>query len=146
MLLPLGALLTDPRDFLANDYHTVLLFRVPGAPSPLTFRLAPERHEADGRDCFERLEHAVAEGQAVLRLDAHQRGAGFTAIATITLRERAPMEQDALRFNPFRDGAGIVPVGLMQAVRAAVYPASQAGRAAARGPSAQPSSQRTKAR
>lgn len=134
LLLPLDALLTNPRDFLANDYHAVTPFRVPGMPAPLTFRLVPERHEADGLDRFERLQNAVAEGHAVLRLDAMVRSAGAIPVATITLRERAPMEQDALRFNPFRDGAGIVPVGLQNAVRAAVYPASQAGRAAARGP------------
>jgi hypothetical protein len=145
-LLPLGVLLTDPRDFLANDYHAVLPFRVPGVKAPLTFRLAPQRHEADGRDRKERLEHAVASGQAVLRLDALERGVGFTEIATITLREPAPIEQGSLCWNPFRDGAGIVPVGLLQAVRAAVYPASQAGRAAAHGPSDQASSQLRKAR
>jgi hypothetical protein len=138
--IPLGILLTDPRDFLANDYHAVLPFQIPGGEAPFTFCLTPERCAADGRDRYERLEHAVASGHALLRLDARlaRWRAPFTPVATIALRERAAVDQEALRFDPFRAGAGIVPVGLSQAVRAAVYPASQLGRAIARGPGDHP--------
>jgi hypothetical protein len=49
-------------------------------------------------------------------------------VAEIALRERVPVNQQALRFTPFRAGRGIVPSGFVQAARAAAYAASQAGR------------------
>jgi hypothetical protein len=62
-------------------------------------------------------------------------GARFTPFASIALQaivSPAPAE-DAVRFNPFRNGAGVVPAGFLQAVRAATYPASILGAAVARG-------------
>ena len=49
-------------------------------------------------------------------------------IATIALREPADIDQEALHFDPFRDGAGIVPAGFFQAVaRRSTPPASSDG-------------------
>lgn len=42
---------------------------------------------------------------------------------------------DALRFNPAKTGRGIMPIGVLQAVRRLSYAASQAGRSAIRDPS-----------
>ena len=130
--LPFGALLTNPRDFLANDYHALLPFRVDGL-GVVRFRIVPEVGAAEGDEGMwrlERLEHAVRESRAVLHLQmkGKERGATWKPLATLVLRERLYIDQSDLRFTPFHDGAGIEPVGFLQGLRWAVYPASQAGR------------------
>ena len=130
--LPSGALLTNPRDFLANDYHAPLPFQVDGL-GVVKFRIVPETGAAEGDEemgRFERLELAVRRGRAVLRLqvEGEERGAAWQALATVVLRERVDIDQSDLRFTPFHDGAGITPVGFSQGLRWAVYPASQVGR------------------
>ncbi len=132
--LPFAMLTTNPRDFLANDYHAVLPFRARGLAGRVELRLVPRRVELAGADRRERLDRAVAAGLAKLRLEARvlRRGARWEPVAEITLREAFPGDPRELAFNPFRAGAGIEPVGFFQAWRAAVYPASQLGRALAR--------------
>jgi hypothetical protein len=134
--MPLAPLRTDARDFLANDYYTVLPSHVPGTETLYTFRLVPEAPAPDGSDHVDRLVRAVAQGRAILHLEARPRGdARFTRIASITLTGRTAVAPGGLRFDPFRAGAGVVPAGFFQAVRTAVYPASELGAAVARGPS-----------
>ncbi|MCC6556670.1 MAG: hypothetical protein IT372_27230 [Polyangiaceae bacterium] len=132
ILLPIAPLITNYRDFLANTYHAVLPFEVAGL-GRARFRLVPAPVKASGEDRRERLERAVEGGAAILRLDVRplRRGARWTPIAEIALVERVALDQGALRFNPFRTGRGIVPSGLVQAIRAAAYAASQVGRATA---------------
>jgi hypothetical protein len=131
--LPVAMLATNAGDFLANEYYTVLPSDIPGREG-VTFRLVPFHPSPPGRDRRERLARAVADGAASFELEARRAYAGpWTSFASITLRERADVDQEELRFNPFHDGLGIVPHGFLQAVRAAVYPASQIGRALAHG-------------
>jgi hypothetical protein len=135
--LPIAALRTDPRDFLANTYSTVLPFHVPGTSVLFVFRLVPETRSPEGRDHVERLEKAVQKGRAVVHLEARPEGgrAPYTPIASIALRSMVTPTPDetALRFNPFHVGSGVVPAGFFQAMRAAVYPASMLGAALSRG-------------
>lgn len=131
--LPFGALLTNPRDFLANTYHALLPSRVDGL-GVVKFQIVPEAFAAEGEEAMwrlERLEHAVRRGRAVMHLQVKgaERGAEWKALATVVLRERVNIDQAELRFTPFHDGAGIEPVGFVQGLRWAVYPASQAGSA-----------------
>jgi hypothetical protein len=130
--LPFAMLTTNPRDFLGNDYYAVLPFRARGLAGRVKLRLVPRRADLAGADRRERLERAVAAGMATLQLEARVRGERWEPVAEITLREAYPGDPRELAFNPFRAGAGIEPVGFLQAVRAAVYPASQLGRALAR--------------
>jgi len=132
--LPFAMLLTRPGSYLANAYDSVLPSRVPGQAGAVTFRAVPELAAGEGKSRRERLENAVAEGRGVLRLEmrpAASRRPGFP-IASITLIAPADADPEALRFDPLRAGAGIVPTGFFQAVRAAVYPAGQLGRGLAR--------------
>jgi hypothetical protein len=135
--LPIAALRTDPRDYLANEYSSVLPFHVPETAVLFVFRLVPEAQSPEGRDHVDRLERAVKAGRAALYLEARPETgrAPFTPIASITLKSRVilPPDETALRFNPFHNGAGVVPAGFFQALRAAVYPASMLGAALARG-------------
>jgi hypothetical protein len=126
---------TEVRDFLANTYGTVLPSRATGI-GRVDFRLVPEPFATTGRDRRERLESAVRAGRAAFDLEAREGNAPdrYRTIARIVLRERISTGNDDLRFDPFRAGLGIEPAGLLQALRAAVYPASQLGRALAKGP------------
>ena len=106
--IPLAALRTDPHDFLANDYHAVLPFHVPGTETLYTFRLVPEAGAPDGKDRVDRLVRAAAEGLARLRLEARasgdRGGDRTTLIATITLTSacRRSPRGDPLRPLPRR--------------------------------------------
>jgi hypothetical protein len=131
--LPVGAWLTKPRDFLANDYHALLPFRVNGL-GVVKFRLVPGGDAARGnagKGRVERLDDAVRRGTAVLHLQVKGRplGAEWKPLATVELRARVDIEQADLRFTPFHEGAGIEPVGFFQGMRWAVYLGSQLGRA-----------------
>lgn len=126
--LPIALITTDTRDYLANTYWGMLPFDIEGV-GKAKLRLVPAPSaKATGQDRLERLDNAVAAGTAVLRLEVRRRGEPWTAVADVVLLERVPVDQSRLRFQPFRTGKGIVPRGLIQAMRSPVYTASQLGR------------------
>ena len=120
-------LTTNAHDFLANRYWAVSPFSVDGRR--VKFRLSPTGpREGEGRR-NERLRAAVANENAELVLEARptlQRG--WEPVVQITLERELDLDQAALRFDPFRTGAGIQPVGLVHAIRRAAYAASQDAR------------------
>ncbi|MDI1475804.1 hypothetical protein [Polyangium sp. y55x31] len=142
--LPFAPLTTNVHDFLGNQYHAILPFYVLGL-GRVKFRLMPSRqrqHDTHGSR-RERLERAVAAGNAVLRLEVAQVGAigarlrspeqilrmsRWQAVAVIDLEERSLVDQEALSFTPFHAGRGIMPIGPFQMMRAATYAASRTGR------------------
>ena len=89
-------------------------------------------------DCMEatlgrlenRLEAAVAQKKAALRLEVggNRLGAGWLPVATIELRERMKISEDAFEVHPGTSAMGLVPDGLLQAMRPEIYAASEAGR------------------
>lgn len=54
--------------------------------------------------------------------------ARWQEFATVEIEELADIDQESLAMNPFRTGRAIEPVGPIQMVRAAAYPASVVGR------------------
>ena len=132
--LPLAVLTTNVCDFLASTYATVLPLCAPELGA-VDFRLVPDLRVADTGDRYDRLERATREGRAVLSLQVRERrpGAAYRPLARLTLCEHLVGEGEDLRFDPFHAGLGIEPTGVLQAIRAVVYPASQLGRALARG-------------
>jgi hypothetical protein len=138
LTLLLAPFTTNAHDYLGNVYYTALPSRAPEL-GRVELRLVPEPVPPEamvGRDRAERLQRAVDAGLAVLRLEVRRLrpGAEWRPLAAIMLREEVPGGGAALRFNPFRAGLGIQPVGLLQAVRSVVYPASQLGRSLLRRP------------
>lgn len=127
----LAPLATNPHDYLGNGYHAMLPFDVPGV-GRAWLRLTTPRVALVGRDRATRLEYAVAQGAGALRLELRaERGPGrgrWRPVAMVRLRTRVELDQRALAFSPFRTGRELVPRGFVQAVRAAVYNASQHGR------------------
>ncbi|MFO0605991.1 MAG: hypothetical protein U0324_22590 [Polyangiales bacterium] len=126
---PLSPLTTDVHDFLGNDYYAVSPFDVPGAGLAY-LRLRPLRASGDvGAPRADRLRAAVARGEAVLVLEVRRAWRWrWREVARVTLRAPVDVDQEAMRFSPFRTGRGLVPRGLVHALRRGVYAMSQAAR------------------
>lgn len=123
----LAPLSTHFRDFLANDYYAVSPFEVAGL-GRVEFRIRPVAPSPSGRSRGERLFAAAKERAAVVveyapyRDPLHFRDERpFRALVRIELREQAAIDQNTLRFDPFRADRGIVPVGFVQWLRRATY-------------------------
>lgn len=70
-------------------------------------------------------------GQAVLVLEAQASLLSpYQPLAEVRVARRLDLDQEALRFSPFRTGRGIEPRGFVHGLRRAVYPVSQAVRPA----------------
>src|SRR3954463_10206937 len=134
--MPLAPLTTEQHDFLANDYYAVAPFDVAGI-GRTKLRLVssrPRRLRAAERGA--RLVEAVERKEAWLRLEVRieQR---WVQVARIVLLEPAKqVDQERLRFSPFRDGKGFTPRGFVNGLRRATYARGQRARPApARGAS-----------
>lgn len=131
----LAPLTTDQHSFLDNDYHGVSPFIVPELGRVKLRLRSPHLASDRGESREAALARLVEEGAAVFTLQARPLcpGSAFQDIATLRLVApiaQAELDQEALRFSPFRKGRGIVPVGLVQSIRHATYAASQAARPA----------------
>jgi hypothetical protein len=75
----------------------------------------------------------MQEGRAVLVLEVSPytgpllppQPARFKRVARLKLTGWLELDQEALRFDPFRNGRGLRPVGFVHAMRRATYAASQ---------------------
>lgn len=135
--LPFAPLTTRQHDFLANDYHAVSPFEV--APlGRIEWRLRCESNAApDASSRAERLRAAVAAHTGVVLEWAPYRrpwqafdGSLFRPLVRLVMTDVVELDQERLRFDPFRAGRGIEPVGLIHGARRATYLASQLARAA----------------
>jgi hypothetical protein len=130
LTLGLSPFTTRSHDFFANHFWAVSPFDVDGV-GRVKFRLTPEIRGGTGETRDEKLRTAVAAGEARFLLETRPTfRAGWQAQAEIVLEREADVRQGRLVFSPFRDGRGIVPRGLVHAIRKAAYPASVAGRTA----------------
>jgi hypothetical protein len=121
----LGPVGTHVHDFLANTYFATAPFDLSGV-GRVKWRLVPERRSPPRGDRGRSLQAAVARGQAAMRLELRRTWrARYVAVARVVLLEVVELDQDALRFSPFRAGRGIVPRGLVHALRRGAYAASQ---------------------
>jgi hypothetical protein len=127
----LAPLTTEQHDFLRNDYYAVSPFSVDGLLQRVKLRAVAMRDGSSallpgpGLSRGERLDLDVRDGRAVLELQAKAGRGDYAPVARIALRERVAVDQERLRFSPFRDGRGIRPRGFVHALRLATYSASQ---------------------
>jgi hypothetical protein len=127
----LAPLTTKQHDFLRNDYYAVSPFSVDGVSPRVKLRAVARRDghgvlaPGPGLSRGARLDLDVRDGRAVLELQARPGRGEYTPVARIALRERVDVDQEKLRFSPFRDGRGIRPRGFVHALRLGTYSASQ---------------------
>ena len=132
---PLGPVGTHVHDFLANRYFGTAPFDVPGV-GRAKWRLSPEPRPADPaapRSRTAKLVDAVVRGDASMLLELRRTWhRDYVPIARVVLVAAAELDQQALRFSPFRTGRGIVPRGFVHALRRGPYAASQRAGVASR--------------
>jgi len=129
--LLLALFTTNTHSFLWDDYYAIGVFDTPEL-GHVQLRLVPLRVPAGDKSRLASLEQAVAQGRAVLELQARPvlLGARYEPIARIRLIRRVDIDQEALRMSPFRAGRGLVPRGFLNAMRLAPYAAGQLARPA----------------
>jgi hypothetical protein len=136
--LPFAAWTTDDHDFLANSYFGVSPFEVPPL-GRIEWRLSARRAaRASGGSRDERLERAIAESNANVLLEwapypgplTRPQPSRFVPLIEIRVTGFIDLDQRALRFDPYRHGRGLEPVGFVHSLRRATYRASQEHRPA----------------
>lgn len=129
--MPFAPLTTNVRDYLSNDYWAVSPFDAKLGRS-VYLRLHPDHRSRRGRATrSERLQREVERGDARIELDVGPGPYGpWSPAVTITLARRARVDDEALRFRPFRAGRGLRPRGFVHALRRGVYKVSQWARPA----------------
>jgi hypothetical protein len=134
LTMALSPLTTDSGDYFANRYWAVSPFDV-GLDRNVKLRLVGLREGASqhGQGREQRLRRAVAAGEAIWQLEVRRVFAPtYRPLAMVTLESESDIDQSALHFSPFHDARGVVPRGLVHAMRRPAYAASQLGRAARR--------------
>lgn len=129
--MPFAPFSTHVNDYLGNDYFAVSPFHVTGV-GRCWFRLHPKRTWGRARSNRgsiarrRRLVGDVANGTAtlVLGVAAGPRGP-FQPVVRIHLVALRRTDIPAMRFDPFRAGRGVVPIGFVHGLRRGVYAASQ---------------------
>jgi hypothetical protein len=133
-------------DYLApgNTYYPAISYRI--APNSATdseptqdisLRVVPEAFtpsdatlvkptNGDQRDA--KLKLAVQEHKAALRIEGQIKGGNWTPLVRITMDEPLAMDNEAFHYYPDLAGRGLIPQGVVNALRAELYPASQAAR------------------
>jgi hypothetical protein len=125
---PFAPLRTHVHDFLMNDYYGVSPFDVEGV-GRVKLRLVAPRQSCEGASREERLQRAVDDDRAVFLLEARPRDRhGYQSLVEVRLVEAIELDQETLRFSPFRDGRGLRPRGFVHALRRGAYAASQHAR------------------
>lgn len=133
--MPFAPLATNFRSYLWNHYHAVSPFEVEGVGRVKMRVRSPRLGNGTSRSRAQHLLEVVGAGQATFelefrRLDTSPFTRRWEPVLRLQLVAPVEVDQAALRFSPFRDGAGIEPVGFVHAIRAAAYAASQAARPA----------------
>lgn len=131
--MPLAPFATRVHGFTWNHYHAVSPFELDGI-GPVKLRLrSPRIANHAARTRAQHLLDLTVEGRARFVLELRRLARPFFSrhwepLVSVRLLEPAYVDQQALRFSPFRDGAGIHPIGFVHALRVAAYRASQDAR------------------
>jgi hypothetical protein len=121
---------TNAHDFLANQFFAVAPFEVHGHDRVELRLVAIDPPHGDGTRA-DKLRAAALAGRCVWHLEARKTlTRDWHAVARVTFEREHDVDQEALHFDAFRTGDGLQPVGVVHAIRKAVYAASQAARPA----------------
>ncbi len=121
-------LFTDASDFTGNKYWAVSPFEHDEIHGRFELRLVPVAHHPKQPGTrVERLAAAVAAGHATWWLQARRTlTPRWHNVLRVQLDHVVDVDQEALAFDPFR--GSLCPVGLVHAIRRAVYAAGQSAR------------------
>lgn len=120
---PIGPFLTHFRDFFRNTFYAVSPFNLNNRKVIFRITLVPGYEGTRSEIVRKNL-----KAKSVIKLWLKEGKSGWTSIADITLQEELHLDQEMLRFNPFLDGLGIKPLGLIHHLRIGAYHCSQSGR------------------
>lgn len=121
----LSPFITDHTDFLANNYFAISPFHV-NEKLKAEFMIDPSRGHRAGGTREEKLLGNVISGKVILRLLMRVHGQkSWKLIARIIVRDELQIDQEALRFHPFRCGLPLRPAGFLQHLRFGPYKMSQ---------------------
>jgi len=126
--MPLSPLTTRSHDYFANRYYAVAPFQLEGLHR-VELRLDPIDRSPRTGSRADKLAAAVAAGKAHFELSARRTlTRTWHPLALVALTAPSELDQTALRFDPYQCGAGILPVGVVNAIRKRAYAASQSAR------------------
>jgi hypothetical protein len=134
--MPFAPFTTHEHDFFENTFYGVSPFDVPPL-GRIEWRLVPEGAPSLRRGSRrERVAYRIESGSAKLFLEwapypgplARPQPVRFEALLRIRLTGFVELDQLRLRFDPFRDGRGVHPVGFVHNLRRAAYWTSQRAR------------------
>jgi hypothetical protein len=133
--MPFSPLTTKQHDYLINHYYGVSPFEVAGL-GRVEWRLVAESPSVRRGTRNERLVRALDTPPVSLLLEwAPYAGASrrppaeaFSPLVRIQLMGLLDIDQNALRFDAFRAGRGLQPVGFVNSMRRATYASSRAFR------------------
>lgn len=116
---PLGPFITKYQKFYLNTFYAVSPFETQNGYGKFSMILKEKTSEGKRMDnmLLNIREHATL----LLRFNGEE-------VAELILEEERHLDQEELKFNPYRNGLGIYPRGLVHALRIFVYPMSQSGR------------------
>jgi hypothetical protein len=131
--MPLAPFATNFRSYLWNHYHAVSPFEVRGLGRVKLRLRSPRLGNGGSESRMRHLREAARAGRATYelqlrRLDLSPFARHWEPVVRLRLVAPFDIDQAALRFSPFRVGAGIQPVGFIHALRLAAYAASQEAR------------------
>jgi hypothetical protein len=127
-LVGIAPFLTDASDFLDERYFAVSPFDT-SELGRVSLRLDTLARSYASGSRREKLAEAVRGRRARFLLLARVAGERtWHEVATIELDAPASVDGEALRFSAFHDGLGVVPRGLVHALRPGAYAGSQWGR------------------
>lgn len=122
--MALSPFTTNAHDFLANRFYAVSPFQIDDARYEL--RMTPQVHAVTEGTRAERFLAAVESGEAVFALEARKTLTWkWQTVGTLRVEKPLDLDQEALRFDPYNDGAGLQPVGVVHAMRRATYAISR---------------------
>ena len=108
-------------------YSSSLPYRSGGKRFLVGVQPMPRSPRPPGRTVDEKLERAAATGKLRFALSIASLAGRFTAVGELQVGQRLPDDLNAIRFNPWNTGGGLVPAGALNRLRAYAYPASQEG-------------------
>jgi hypothetical protein len=127
LTLPIAALRTNQRDFMANLYYGMGKFEYAGQ-SDMRLRLTPlPQMGSSGEDRYDMMREAVANDEVVFLLEIASQSDSeqWFPLVRIRLINEVKIDDRKMSFWPFYTGQGLEPEGFIQYMRPVPYLSSQ---------------------